>query len=92
MRPILSSLPKPSYFVLNGHTLGYVNIDRAPAQFNVLQGSVLLGGHDWKNGPVAITRRDVLVPATIADFERFRVSHKGHLDPEGDHVPQSAAA
>ena len=66
-------VPEPIYLVKNGHTLGYVQPE-APNSFNVLHGSPLLGGHDWKNGPVAFGPSDKLVPATLDDFKRFRVS------------------
>jgi hypothetical protein len=72
------TLPKPTYYVLNEHTLGYVYAAK-PNSFNVLHGSVLKGGYDWKNGPVAITTLDNLRPATVADFEEYRVSPDGHL-------------
>lgn len=66
-------------YVLNGHTLGYVDPDQSDTLFGVLHGSVLLGGHDWRNGPVFLTAGDTLVPATREDFDKFRVSHKGFL-------------
>lgn len=71
-------MTNPSHYVLNGHTLGYV-YDEHPTTFGVLHGSVLLGGHDWRNGPVTITDTDVLVPATLEDFDKFNVSPKGHI-------------
>jgi hypothetical protein len=71
-------MPTARYFVKDGHTLGYV-YDEAPGQFNVLHGSVLKGGHDWKNGPVAISPICKLEPATLADFEEYRVCPKGHI-------------
>jgi hypothetical protein len=70
----------PAYYVLNSHTLGYVQPE-APNTFCVLHGNPLLGGLDWKNGPTVILDSDVLTPATTADFERFRVSPVGHLTP-----------
>ena len=71
----------PSFFVLNGHTLGYVYLDR-PSYFGVLHGDIKRGGRDWRNGPVILTRGDELVPATRADFDLYRVDPKGHLDDD----------
>lgn len=75
---IMPLIPIASYYVLDGHTLGFV-YDEAPTQFNVLHGSVLKGGHDWKNGCVHISPVCKLEPATLADFEEFGVSPKGHI-------------
>jgi hypothetical protein len=74
----VANLPSPRYFVMNGNTLGYV-LDQAPHAFNVLHGSPLRGGHDWKNGPVTIDPSDKLIAATLADFDTFRVSPVGHI-------------
>jgi hypothetical protein len=72
------SIESPRYYMLNGHTLGFVHPDN-PGWFNVLAGSVRLGGRDWKNGPAVLSPSDTLTPATHADFDFFRVSPKGHL-------------
>ena len=69
-----------SYYVLNGHTLGYIQADH-PTLFGVLAGSVVRGGHDWNNGPTIVSPSDVLVQATHADFEAYRVCYCGHLPP-----------
>ena len=58
------------YLVKDEHTLGYYISDSA---MGVLSGSVALGGHDWKNGSVAISA-DCVRPATADDFDRFRVT------------------
>ena len=63
------------YFVKDDHTLGLVRPEQ-PEVFEVLAGNI--HGHDWKNGPVS-TFGAKLVPATPADFERFRVSPIGHI-------------
>lgn len=59
------------YVVKDENTLGYL-IEGSPFM-GVLHGSVLKGGHDWKNGPVslfgAVTR-----PATEDDFKAYRVA------------------
>lgn len=44
--------------------------------FDVLAGN--MNGRTWINGPV-IPARDEMKPATIRDFELFRVCHKGYL-------------
>jgi hypothetical protein len=67
-----------TYHVLNGHSLGYVQ-EAAPGIFGVLHGDPLSGGYDEKNGPVALCPGDQLREATLADFERFRVSPVGHV-------------
>jgi hypothetical protein len=71
-------MPTPTYFVKNGNTLGYIYAE-TPGSFEVLHGSVILGGDDWKNGSVALSPIDKLVPATLADFDKFRVCSKGHI-------------
>jgi hypothetical protein len=65
--------PIPHYFVLNGHTLGYV-YEGHSSWFNILHASVLKGSnYDRLGGPVPIGALDILVPATLADFDAFRV-------------------
>lgn len=66
------------YYVMDGHTLGYV-IDERPEYFGVLAGKPQHGGYDWENGYVIIMPSDNLKPATEADFEYFRVCPKGHI-------------
>lgn len=66
------------YYVLNEHTLCYT-ICGSPELLGVLAGSVIRGGHDWKNGPVSAGGSDTLRPATLEDFEAYRVSPKGHI-------------
>lgn len=63
-------------YVLNEHTLGFV-FSATPDSFEVLAGKPQLGGHDWKNGSVAIGSRDVLRAATLDDFAFYRVSSTG---------------
>jgi hypothetical protein len=74
-------MSNPAYFVKDNHTLGYVTAEQ-PHLFCILHGSVLLGGHSWLNGPVHIFEDSSLVPATLADFDRFRVHPGGHLSSE----------
>lgn len=59
------------YVVKNNNTLGYL-IDECPNIMGVLAGSVILGGHDWKNGPVSTFGSDIR-RATAEDFSFFRV-------------------
>lgn len=75
--------PHIDYFVKDGHTLGYI-YKAQPNVFNVLAGSVLKGGYDPLCGFVHIfgpDRDNGLRPATLEDFETFRVSPKGHIVP-----------
>jgi hypothetical protein len=59
------------YVVKDEHTLGY---EINPTLMGVLAGSIIKGGHDWKNGPVPITPGHTkLRPAKEADFHTFRV-------------------
>lgn len=66
------------YVVLGEHTLCY-RIPQAPLTLGVLAGSVIRGGHNPLNGPVSILPNEKMRPATIEDFEFFRVCHVGHL-------------
>lgn len=60
------------YVVLGEHTLGY--LQEGTVMMGVLAGSVIKGGHSWKNGPVAIVPGYTqLRPATLSDFEVYRV-------------------
>jgi hypothetical protein len=75
--PLSSPLPPvdtaPRYVVKNEHTLGLLDPGLLPGFMAVVQGDVLAGGHDWKNGPTVYGPLDTLRPATVADFARFRV-------------------
>ena len=64
------------YFVLNGHTLGFV-WERNTSVFHPLAATV--DGRDWKNGPFHLVKTDALRVATLDDFNRFRVDPKGHI-------------
>lgn len=59
------------YVVKDEHTLGY--LQENSALMGVLHGSVLKGGHDWRNGAVS-TFGSKIRPATKEDFEAFRVT------------------
>lgn len=68
-----------SYFVLNENTLGYID-DQTPTIFGVLAGKPQLGGHDWQNGPLSVPiDYPAARPATLVDFEYYRVCANGHL-------------
>ncbi len=56
------------YVVKDEHTLGYLRGD----QMGVLAGSVMRGGHDWKNGEVHTSGAKIRA-ATLADFDTYRV-------------------
>lgn len=66
-----------TYHVLNEHTLCY--LQEGSSVYGVLAGKPQLGGHNWINGAVSVSRVDKLRPATRDDFEVFRVCHKGHI-------------
>ncbi|QYY27501.1 hypothetical protein [Diaphorobacter sp. MNS-0] len=67
------------YVVKDEHTLGY--LQEGSPYMGVLQGSVLKGGHDWKNGPVS-TFGATIRPATKEDFEAYRVALPSDFKPE----------
>lgn len=70
------------YVVKNEHTLGFLL--EGSKFMDVLDGSVLKGGHYWMNGPVAFVASD-LRPATLADFKEYRVS-PGYWFNESDNL------
>lgn len=70
--------PQAKYVVLNEHTLCY-RIEETPTMLGVLHGSVVRGGHDWKNGAVSFTPSCQLRAATLEDFDFYRVSPTGHI-------------
>lgn len=72
------TVDKAKYVVLDEHTLCY-RLDSGPKTLGVLHGSVLRGGHDWKNGPVTFVHESQLRPATLEDFDFYRVSPTGHI-------------
>ena len=57
------------YVVNEENTLGYLN--QFSNMMGVLQGSVLKGGSDWKNGSISVLKKNVR-PATENDFHFFR--------------------
>lgn len=59
------------YIVHDENALCYVDEARNDLLMGVLVGDVFKGGPDWKNGPIAKTGS--VRPATLEDFERFRV-------------------
>lgn len=69
-------MTKATYWVEGEHTLLYHF--EGQYLYGVLQGSLLAGGRDWKNG-VAFPVQSNLRPATLADFERFRICPVGHM-------------
>ncbi len=66
-----------SYHVLNENTLCY--LQDGSSLYGVLAGKPQLGGHNWINGPVAVSNLDKLRPATLEDFDFYRVCPKGHI-------------
>lgn len=71
------------YIVLNEHTLGYLLYKDPKSEFqymSILHASILKGSpHNWLNGSVLISPSDTIRPATLQDFEDFRVCSKGHF-------------
>lgn len=70
------------YLVVNENTLCYDH-GRTLAGYpyvGVLAGSIIKGGHHWADGPIMIMPTDKVRPATLEDFEMFKVSPKGHLE------------
>lgn len=65
-----------TYHVEGGHTLLY----RQPGDpmHGILAGKPQLGGRDWMDG-VCIPDPADLRPATLDDFDFFRVRPEGHL-------------
>ena len=79
------------YVVKDEHTLGYMQ--DGSNRMDVLAGSVIKGGHNWKNGSVSILGSRIR-RATAADFEAYRVQPPagwidGHVDADADAVPAS---
>lgn len=70
-----------TYVVKDEHTLGYIYEDY-PQWMGVLHGSVLKGGHDWRNGNVFITDTCTIRPATPADFNEYRVTRPPDMQPD----------
>lgn len=67
----MTTAAKIKYVVKDEHTLGYM--EEGSESMGVLHGSVLKGGHDWKNGSVS-TFGSKIRPATKEDFKEYRVS------------------
>lgn len=67
-----------NYFVMNENALIY-NVNLETGSASVLQGKILAGGPDWKNGSIAIGPRDRLREATPEDFLSFRICPKGYF-------------
>lgn len=65
------------YLVWNENTLCYS--EENSTMLGVLAGKAQTGGRDWINGPFIPAPTDSLRPATVKDFEYFRVHPGGHL-------------
>ena len=63
---------KALYFVVNENTLCYWR-PCMTIHLGVLAGSVIRGGHDWKNGPISFPCFGTIRPATDDDFKTYRV-------------------
>lgn len=60
-----------TYYVMNGHTFGYV-FDEQPGILGVLASKPQLGA-SFSEEPKVITSKDKMKIATLKDFEFFRV-------------------
>jgi hypothetical protein len=67
--------------VINEKTLGYMTKHTRDwfSTAGVLAGNILKGGANWRNGPIAVLPTDHVRPATLKDFEDFRVCATGYL-------------
>jgi hypothetical protein len=73
------------YVVVDEHTLGY--IQEGQTNIGILAASILRGAsHTWKDGPLPMPIEAELAaglvtirPATLEDFNAFRVCPKGHI-------------
>lgn len=66
------------HVVWNEHSLLYQNELMHTDYYGVLASHVHKGGCEPRNG-IVIPPKHELRPATIEDFNTFRVCHKGHL-------------
>ena len=74
---------KIKFVVINDNIFGYVNPNQ-PNQAGVLASSIIRGAsHTWMDGPYPLpVSGDNVRPATLADFDSFRVSTGGYdTDP-----------
>ncbi|WP_099863865.1 hypothetical protein [Pararhizobium haloflavum] len=73
-------IPRPDYFVLGEHTLGYIDA-RQPHVFCILHASILRGSTFDRLAGITFLHPeiDTIRPATPEDFESYRVCSKGHL-------------
>jgi len=65
------------YFVCNENTLCYQN--DGDTCLGVLADKPIKGGRAWLSGPFTPTPSDRLRPATLADFDYYRVDPTGHI-------------
>lgn len=69
------------YVVVDEHTLGY-HLPLTPNHIGVLAAKT--GGHHWMRGPMTIVPGSTVIrPATLEDFDAFRVM------PPFDFTPRS---
>lgn len=72
---VMPRLPVAEYLVMNENCLGYAYAEQ-PHLFNILASAI--GGPHHLSTPIPMDRPNTR-PATLADFERYRVHPKGHL-------------
>lgn len=70
----MTAFKHDGYFIYKEHTLGYLyQYPSGNKYLGVLHGSILRGSpHHWMNGPIIVSDKE-LRPATIADFDTYRV-------------------
>lgn len=62
--------------VVNENTLGYIQ-DETPDYLCILHASILRGSRFQNlNGPMSLSKKDVIRDATLKDFDNFNVSSK----------------
>lgn len=88
--PAISADDSLRYVVVNENVLGVIR-EGYPDWVEILVSSGLKGGPDWKYGIVHIGSLTQVRPATLADFEAFRLSPKGHLRNAPNLVEQDTA-
>lgn len=64
------------YIVINENTLGYFQTPNCKqiGFYGVLSQAILLGGKHWMDGPCFTSPLDTIRPATLQDFDTFRLN------------------
>jgi hypothetical protein len=86
--PSQAPAAKIRFVVINDCMFGYID-PRQPLQAGILMSKPQRGAHHfWQDGPFPI-RGDGkdLRPATLADFDDYRIGRQYHADPEHYELP-----